>query len=296
MQRDPHQNVATVLVDPRVLRDLELDLMTRDLWLWPVATAPVCADGPRTAFQIRRRMLDARRGEWDDAAEWEPVWISFGESWHDGAEPLPWSAHQTLWRMLDAAYAGHVHHQRRLGGIPRLDLPHDRVTVLVSDTWDADLVKVDLTVLAIPAYVAAIAAEVAWQRAHPVAPGTRAGDYQTADTLASLSMGAGSLVAPYRRRKAARPGHPGRGKYGRALLTAGAAAAVLTTVGDVVRRRVRDGRLPDPQTVPDDVREVQEELAALRQGPAVPRVSGRLASAGRGARRPRGGRGRRGPR
>ena len=69
--------------------------------------------------------------------------------------------------------------------------------------------KVDLTVLAIPAYAAAIAAEVAWQRAHPVAPGTRAGDYQTADTLASLSMGAGSLVAPYLSRQAAGPGHAG---------------------------------------------------------------------------------------
>ena len=56
--------------------------------------------------------------------------------------------------------------------------------------------KVDLTVLAIPAYAAAIVAEVAWQRAHPVEPGTRAGDYQTADTLASLAMGAGSLVRP----------------------------------------------------------------------------------------------------
>ena len=55
------------------------------------------------------------------------------------------------------------------------------------------------------------------------------------------------------------------------LLAAGAGAAVLTTVGDVVRRRVRDGRLPDPQTVPDEVREVQEELAGLRLAPAVPR-------------------------
>ena len=132
--------------------------------------------------------------------------------------------------------------------------------------------KVDLTVLAIPAYAAAIAAEVAWQRAHPVAPGTRAGDYQTADTLASLSMGAGSLVAPYLSRKLLDPVTPGRGRYGKAMLAVGAAAAVLTTVGDVVRRRVREGRLPDPQTVPDEVREMQEELAALRQGPAVPRV------------------------
>jgi sterol desaturase/sphingolipid hydroxylase (fatty acid hydroxylase superfamily) len=132
-------------------------------------------------------------------------------------------------------------------------------------------VKVDLTVLAVPAYFAAMGAEYAWQRAHPVEPGTRAGDYQTADTLASLAMGVGSLVAPYAARKVLRPVTPWRGRYGRALLAVGAAAAVLTTVGDVVRRRVREGGLPDPQTVPDHVREVQEELAGLRQAPAVPR-------------------------
>ena len=84
MERVPHENAATVLVDPRVLRDLEVHLMTLDLRLWPVATAPICSDGPRTAFQIRRRMLTARRGEWDDAAEWVPAWIAFGESWRTG--------------------------------------------------------------------------------------------------------------------------------------------------------------------------------------------------------------------
>jgi hypothetical protein len=124
MQRAPHENAATVLVDPCVLRDLEVHLISLDLRLWPVATAPICADGPRTAFQIRRRMLTARRGEWDDAAEWVPVWIAFGESWYDGAEPLPWSARQTLYRTLES-YAGHVHYRRGLGGIPRLDVPRE---------------------------------------------------------------------------------------------------------------------------------------------------------------------------
>ncbi|MEQ4547463.1 MAG: hypothetical protein ABN484_07255, partial [Nocardioides kribbensis] len=73
MLREPHENVATVLVDPAVLRELELDLVALDLWVWPVATAPVYVDGPRAAFQLRRRMIEARRGAWDLAADWVPV-------------------------------------------------------------------------------------------------------------------------------------------------------------------------------------------------------------------------------
>jgi hypothetical protein len=122
MRRLPHENVATVLVDPRVLEDLELELMELDLRLWPVATAPICVDGPRQAFQIRRTMIERRRGAWDLAAGWTPVWISFGDSWYDGAEPLPWAAHQTLWRVLEAR-GDHVRYQRRLGGVQPLKVP-----------------------------------------------------------------------------------------------------------------------------------------------------------------------------
>ena len=125
MTREPHENVATVLVDPAVLPQLEVHLMSLDLRLWPVATAPICADGPRRAFQVRRRMLMARRGAWDDAATWTPVWISFGESWYTGADPLPWSAHQVLYRTLDQ-YAEHVRYRLGLGGVPRLEVPHER--------------------------------------------------------------------------------------------------------------------------------------------------------------------------
>jgi hypothetical protein len=119
--RRPHENVATVLVDPRVLGDLELALMAHDLRVWPVQTAPICADGPRTAFQIRRRFLLSHR---DDvlAADWTPVWVSFGASWRVGDEPLPWAAHQTLWQALDE-YAAHVRFQRRLGGVAPLPVP-----------------------------------------------------------------------------------------------------------------------------------------------------------------------------
>lgn len=125
MMREPHENVATVLVDPAVLPQLEVHLMSLDLRLWPVATAPICDDGPRRAFQIRRRMLMARRGAWDDAADWTPVWISFGESWYAGADPLPWSAHQALYRALEQ-YAGQVRYRLGLGGVPRLEVPRER--------------------------------------------------------------------------------------------------------------------------------------------------------------------------
>ncbi|MGI8522714.1 MAG: hypothetical protein ACR2K3_05305 [Nocardioides sp.] len=122
--RRPHENVATVLVDPRALADLELVCMALDLRLWPVATAPICDDGPRQAFQIRRSLLMRHRGEWDVAAEWTPVWIGYGASWRRGDEPLPWSAHKTLWHVLDAR-ADHVRFHRRLGGVQKLPVPEE---------------------------------------------------------------------------------------------------------------------------------------------------------------------------
>ena len=82
-------------------------------------------------------------------------------------------------------------------------------------------------------------------------------------------MGVGSLVAPYVAKRVLDPVTPGVGRHASRLLALGAAAAVLTTVGDVVRRRLGPGGLADPQTVPIEVRAVQEELAGIRQGPAV---------------------------
>jgi len=124
VRRAPHENVAIVLVEPCVLADLELELMVIDMWIWPVETAPICKDGPREAFQIRRRLLIAQRGAWDVAADWTPVWIGFGQSWRDGDEPLPWVAHAALWRTLDR-YRDHVRFHRRLGGVRRLTLARE---------------------------------------------------------------------------------------------------------------------------------------------------------------------------
>lgn len=122
--REPHENVATVLVEPCVLADLELELMGHDLRVWPVRTAPICVDGPRQAFQLRRRMVEQHRGSWDDAASWTPVWISFGSSWTSDGDPLPWEAHRRLWQLLDARGSS-VRFRRRLGGVPKLAPPVD---------------------------------------------------------------------------------------------------------------------------------------------------------------------------
>jgi hypothetical protein len=122
--RRPHENVATVLVEPRALEELELLLMTLDLRVWPVRTAPICVDGPREAFQIRRRLIMSHGRTWEVAADWVPVWVSFGASWQRGDDPLPWSAHQALWDVLDA-WAPHVRFQRRLGGVSRIPVPED---------------------------------------------------------------------------------------------------------------------------------------------------------------------------
>ncbi|MEP7091975.1 MAG: hypothetical protein ABI776_17875 [Nocardioidaceae bacterium] len=124
MRRAPHENVATVLVDPRVLGDVELALMALDLNVWPVRTAPICPDGPRMAFQVRRRLIMSHHGAWDLAADWTPVWVGFGTTWQNAGEPLPWAAHEALWRAL-GAYPEHVRFQRRLGGVRRLPLPKD---------------------------------------------------------------------------------------------------------------------------------------------------------------------------
>ena len=116
--------MATVLVDPSVLDDFELDLMSQDFRVWTVHTAPTFADGRRAAFQIRRALIDWSQGAWADAADWTLVWVTFGESWLDGEEPLPWRAHAALWDKL-AEYAAHVRYNLGLGGVPHLGVPRE---------------------------------------------------------------------------------------------------------------------------------------------------------------------------
>jgi hypothetical protein len=110
-----------VLVDPAVLDDLELDLMAEDFRVWEVQSVATFPDAERLAFQIRRSLIEWSQGRWADAAEWTLVWITFGESWLDGDEPIPWPSHAALWDKL-AAYRPHVRYNLGLGGVPRLSV------------------------------------------------------------------------------------------------------------------------------------------------------------------------------
>jgi hypothetical protein len=116
--------VATVLVDPAVLDDFELDLMSHDFRVWVVHTVPTFPDAPRLASQIRRSLIDWSNGRWQVAAEWTLVWITFGDSWLDGEEPIPWPAHAALWDKL-AEYSDRVRYNLGLGGVPRLNVPRE---------------------------------------------------------------------------------------------------------------------------------------------------------------------------
>lgn len=116
--------MATVLVDPAVLGDFELDLMSHDFRVWIVETAATFPDAARLAFQVRRSLIEWSNGRWSDAAEWTLVWITFGDSWLDGEEPIPWPAHAALWDKL-AEHAHDVRYNKGLGGVPRLSVPRE---------------------------------------------------------------------------------------------------------------------------------------------------------------------------
>ncbi len=98
----------------------------------------------------------------------------------------------------------------------------------------------DLTVLAIPVYFGTMALEYLWLRRRSAREGRRPGDYERRDTVASLTMGVGSLLAPLVAAKVLAPFVPGKGRFGKVLVTTAAGAAALTTAADIVNRRIAD--------------------------------------------------------
>ncbi|MBM6401217.1 sterol desaturase family protein [Phycicoccus sonneratiae] len=143
----------------------------------------------------------------------------------------------------------------------------------------------DLTVLAIPAFVGAMAAEYRWQKRHPAPAGTtRAGDYELADTVASLTMGVGSLIAPFVAQRLLDPVTPGVGRRARWLMGTAVAASAATTVLDVVRRHRAGGGLPEAGTIPEAARQVRRPESPVGESsvgepPALRRVTGGMAVA-----------------
>jgi len=94
--------MATVLVDPTVLDDLELDLMSADFRVWNVHTTTVFPDPQQAAMQIRRALIDWSAGRWELASAWTVV-----------CGPR------------NRVLAGHVRYNRGLGGVPRLGVPRE---------------------------------------------------------------------------------------------------------------------------------------------------------------------------
>jgi len=108
----------------------------------------------------------------------------------------------------------------------------------------------DLTVIAVPFYFVSMAGEYFWLRRRAARKGPSAGDYEKRDTLASLAMGVGSLVAPLVGPKLLAPFTPGRGRYGRAVVVGALGAAAATTVADAVTRRIAaDDLVSEPPAV-----------------------------------------------
>ncbi len=97
----------------------------------------------------------------------------------------------------------------------------------------------DLTVLAVPFYFGSMAVEYLWLRRDGRRPGLEAARYERRDTVASLAMGAGSLVAPLVVPRLLGPLTPGRGRLGKVLVGAVLGAAAVTTAADLVNRRAR---------------------------------------------------------
>ena len=150
---------------------------------------------------------------------------------------------------------------------------------------------VDLTVVAVPFYFGAMALEHRALKRRRAAEGPSAGDYERRDTLASLSMGVASLVAPLVMPRLLGPVTPGKGRWGRALVAATVGGAAVVTAADLVARRAEigaseAGTVPRPAELVNPVLAPPDATASEPGAPgATPSRSARLARMSRAARR-----------
>lgn len=130
----------------------------------------------------------------------------------------------------------------------------------------------DLTVAATPFYFGSMAVEYKVLQARAEREGPSAADYERRDTIASLSMGVGSLLAPLVWPRRLAPLAPGNGKYGKVLpLTAGG-AILVTTAADFLARLDGVGGADAADDVHDSDTAVPHRDRANRPAPAVERV------------------------
>jgi sterol desaturase/sphingolipid hydroxylase (fatty acid hydroxylase superfamily) len=108
----------------------------------------------------------------------------------------------------------------------------------------------DLTVVAIPFYFGGMAVEYLWLRRDASRRDTTAVGYERRDTLASLAMGVGSLLAPLIVPHLLAPITPGKGRWGRLTVAVVAAGAAATAVADCVVRRDARRQASEPVVPP----------------------------------------------
>jgi sterol desaturase/sphingolipid hydroxylase (fatty acid hydroxylase superfamily) len=140
----------------------------------------------------------------------------------------------------------------------------------------------DLTVLAVPFYFGSMAVEYVWLRRRARRLGPSAGQYERRDTLASLAMGTGSLVAPFVIPPLLRPFSLRRGRSGRAVVAVVVGAAAVTTVADRVVRRSTDigpGETGAPMAAGGTETDAARPARPVRPGPTADRAR-RVAAVG----------------
>jgi sterol desaturase/sphingolipid hydroxylase (fatty acid hydroxylase superfamily) len=95
-------------------------------------------------------------------------------------------------------------------------------------------------------------------------------DYTKPDTIASISMGAGSLLAPFATKRIIKAVAPGKSKYGKWLVGAAVTAGVATTIADAaVRKARRSGRRDRKVQVAEHVQRVGGVAAMATGGLAL---------------------------
>jgi len=94
----------------------------------------------------------------------------------------------------------------------------------------------DPTIVAIPGFFATMGLEYLWSKRRARRDGPRAADYERNDTITSLTMGVGSLLAPIVLSKLLAPFTPGEGRYGRHLVATAAGAVAVTSAADLLAR------------------------------------------------------------